>query len=158
MWFAARTGSQCEFKLQRQLDFYGVKNFLPLYTDERKWTDRIKRVKTPLISGYVFTEMVQNSEAMAMMWCAGFRGWVSFHGKPAMIPDSEIELLHTMVSMSPCPSPFHSGDTIRVTRGPLLGVTGTVDRSKGTRLIFKPVSYIASALSIEVSEDQVEKV
>ena len=53
-WFAAKTKFKGEFKA---LDFFksiGVKSYVPYFKTKRVWSDRIKKVTVPAISGYVF--------------------------------------------------------------------------------------------------------
>ena len=56
-WFAAKTKFKGEFKA---LDFFksiGVNSYVPSYKTKRVWSDRIKKVTVPAISGYVFFEL-----------------------------------------------------------------------------------------------------
>ena len=63
-WFAAKTKLKGEFKA---LDFFksiGVNSYVPSYKTKRVWSDRIKKVTVPAISGYIFL----NYQKLIMIW------------------------------------------------------------------------------------------
>jgi transcription antitermination factor NusG len=78
---------------------------------------------------------------------------VSFEGKPAAIPEHEIEgirlLVQSDLQYDPCPM-IQEGMMVEVTHGPLKGVVGRLLR-KGThaRLVLS-VELIGQAVSVEV--------
>ena len=53
-WFVAYAKTKNEFKA---LDFFkktGVNAYVPSYIEKREWSDRVKKILVPAISGYVF--------------------------------------------------------------------------------------------------------
>ena len=58
-WFVAYSKTRNEFKA---LDFFkklGVNAYVPAFTEKREWSDRVKKVLVPAISGYVFFETIK---------------------------------------------------------------------------------------------------
>ena len=53
-WYAVKTMSRAEKKIKERLDDLGVENYLPLCTQIKKWSDRKKKVQSPLVPGYLF--------------------------------------------------------------------------------------------------------
>lgn len=53
-WYAIYTRANSEEKVFEQLQRSGYKTFLPLVSTVRKWSDRKKKILTPLISSYVY--------------------------------------------------------------------------------------------------------
>ena len=56
-WFAAKTKQKGEFKALEFFISMGINSYVPSYTTKRIWSDRIKKVTVPAISGYVFFEL-----------------------------------------------------------------------------------------------------
>ena len=92
-WFAAKTKFKGEFKA---LDFFksiGVKSYVPYYKTKRVWSDRIKKVTVPAISGYVFFYLpkinydIVNINPFTKNIVKGLDGF------PAIITENEINTL-----------------------------------------------------------------
>ena len=56
-WFAAKTKRRAEFKAHEFFNSTGVNSYVPYFKTRRVWSDRIKNVIVPAISGYVFFEL-----------------------------------------------------------------------------------------------------
>ena len=56
-WFAARTRNKGEFKALGFFISMGINSYVPSYVTKRIWSDRIKKVTVPAITGYVFFEL-----------------------------------------------------------------------------------------------------
>ncbi len=53
-WFALQTRSRYEHFVAAMLRGKGYELFLPVYTCQRRWSDRIKELELPLFPGYLF--------------------------------------------------------------------------------------------------------
>ena len=56
-WYAVRTRSRCEARVERQAREVAEETFLPLLERERQWSDRKKTVPFPLFAGYLFVRL-----------------------------------------------------------------------------------------------------
>ena len=56
-WFVAYSKSRSELKAMDYFEKTGINSYVPYYKDKREWSDRVKIVKVPAISGYVFFEL-----------------------------------------------------------------------------------------------------
>ena len=56
-WFALYTRPKNEKKVTEQLVKLGIEVYCPLVTQVKQWSDRKKKVATPLISSYVFVNI-----------------------------------------------------------------------------------------------------
>lgn len=151
-WFAVWTRSRHEAAVHQQMEGKGIEAFLPTVRRWSRWKDRKKQVAWPLFPGYCFAR-ISAADSLAVRTCLGVVSLVSTDGRPAAIPDGEIESLQTLLSsrLETDPYPFLTeGDRVEVGWGPLKGVTGRLVR-KGThsRLVIS-VSLIAQAVSVEV--------
>jgi transcription antitermination factor NusG len=78
---------------------------------------------------------------------------VSFEGKPAPIPEQEIEGIRRLVSSDllydPCPM-IREGMMVEVVHGVLKGVVGRLVRKGGHARLVLSVDLIGQAVSVEV--------
>jgi transcription termination/antitermination protein NusG len=151
-WLAVWTRSRHEGAVFQQLEGKGLEAFLPTVTRWSRWKDRKKRVDWPLFPGYCFVRL-DPSRALAVRTCAGVVNLVSFEGRPAAIPDLEIENLRSLVASElrydPCPL-IQEGDLVEVTWGPLRGVVGRLLRKGSHARLMLSVNLIGQGVSVEV--------
>jgi len=157
-WFAARTRSRHEKAVASQVQDGGIEAFLPTTTRWSRWKDRKKRIDWPLFPGYCFVHAAPEVLS-AVRKCTGVVSIVSNVGRPASIPDHEIEsvrrLMESHLPGDPCPL-IQEGSLVEVTSGPLRGVIGRLVR-KGTqaRLIIA-VGILGQGMSVGVDAADVK--
>ena len=89
-WYAVWTRSRHEQVVREQIERKKYDAFLPTITRWSRWKDRKKKVEWPLFPGYCFAKF-DPAEALAILKCTGVVNIVSVEGKPAAIPEHEIE-------------------------------------------------------------------
>ena len=92
-WFAAKTKRRAEFKAHEFFNSTGVNSYVPYFKTRRVWSDRIKNVIVPAISGYVFFELDKMNFNTLNMNPFTKNIVRDNSGKPAIIKDSEIKIL-----------------------------------------------------------------
>jgi transcriptional antiterminator NusG len=151
-WFAVWTRSRHEGRVREQLAEKGIDAFLPMVARWSRWKDRKKRVEWPLFPGYCFARF-DPAESLPVLKCAGVVTLVSFNGRPAAIPDHEIDgvrtLMRTDLSYDPCPL-IQEGQTVEVMSGPLRGVIGRLVRKGSHARLVISVGLIGQGVSVEV--------
>ena len=158
-WFAIWTRSRHEQVVRQQLEQKRVDAFLPTITRWSRWKDRKKKVDFPLFPGYCFARF-DPADALPILKCAGVVNIVSFDGKPAPIPEYEVESIRLLVGSElqydPCPM-IHEGMMVEVVHGPLRGVLGRLIRKDApkARLVLS-VDLIGQAVSVEVDAADVK--
>ena len=84
---------------------------------------------------------------------------VSFEGKPAPIPEHEIESIRTLVTSElqydPCPL-IHEGMMVEVVHGALKGVVGRLVRKGAHARLILSVDLIGQGVSVEVDAADVK--
>src|ERR1700754_3422824 len=95
-WFAIWTGSRHEQVVREQLQSKHVDVFLPTITRWSRWKDRKKKIDWPLFPGYCFARF-DPDDPLPILKCSGVVNIVSFEGKPAAIPELEIESIRVLV-------------------------------------------------------------
>jgi transcription termination/antitermination protein NusG len=151
-WFAIWTRSRHEASVRHQLDGKGIEAFLPTVTRWSRWKDRKKRIDWPLFPGYCFARFGDN-QALPVLTCPGVVALVSFEGRPAPIPDHEIESVRTLVEsqlrFDPCPL-MREGSLVEVVCGPLRGVVGRLIRKGSHARLVLSVGLIGQGVTVEV--------
>ncbi len=137
-WFALSVTHQHERRTQSALASKSVPTLLPLYKSRARWSDRRKVIELPLFAGYLFCRFTR-AERTSILTTPGVRSIVGFGGIPAPIESAEIEALETMLGSNVPVSPWpylKPGDRVRVERGPLKGLQGSLIRgTDGFRLV-----------------------
>lgn len=117
----------------------------------------------PVFSGYLFVHinpLLKNSQ-LQVLKSPGVVAFVGSQSGPLPIPDQEIENIRTVlaarVAYTPCPS-LNKGDRVRVIRGPLAGVEGTLVTGNSTAHLLVSIEMIRQSLSVNVLRDDVEPV
>ena len=157
-WFAIWTRSRHEHVVREQIERKHFDAFLPTITKWSRWKDRKKKIDWPLFPGYCFARFDQE-EALSILKCTGVVSIVSVEGKPAPIPDHEIEgirlLLESHLQYDPCPL-IREGMMVEVTHGALKGVVGRLVRKGAHARLILSVDLIGQGVSVEVDAADVK--
>jgi transcriptional antiterminator NusG len=158
-WFAVWTRSRHEQIVREQLERKHFDAFLPTITRWSRWKDRKKKIDWPLFPGYCFVRF-DPADTLPILKCTGVVNIVSFEGKPAPIPEYELESIRVLVGsdlqFDPCPM-IHEGMMVEVAYGPLRGVIGRLMRKDAQRArLVLAVNLIGQAVSVEVDAADVK--
>ena len=127
-WFALYTKPRNEFKAEQQLAAAGISNYLPTVTLVKQWSDRKKKVTEPLLRGYIFIYANEEGRLISLEQQSIVR-CVFDVGRPARIPDWQIDNLRTMLETK-LDIIVHKGIVrgakVIIKDGPFEGIIGTV--------------------------------
>ena len=158
-WYAIRTRSRFEKKVECLLRQRGTETFLPLLKTVHRWSDRDKAVQAPLFPGYVFVRLLcTHEQCLPIVKISGVLGFAGPGDQPSPIPDRDIEALQRLLeTKTPCTIlPFlHQGQRVRIRGGVLDGVVGTLDRSDGKHLVVS-IACIQRSVSVRIEGYEVE--
>jgi len=158
-WFAVWTRSRHEQVVRDQLEQKNITAFLPTITRWSRWKDRKKKIDWPLFPGYCFAQF-DPENALPILKCTGVVNIVSVEGKPAAIPEYELDSIRLLVGselqFDPCPL-IHEGMMVEVIHGPLSGVVGRLLRKNAPKAtLVLSVDLIGQAVSVEVDAADVK--
>ena len=136
-WFAAKTKKRAEFKALEFFNSTGVNSYVPSFRTKRIWSDRVKNVVVPAISGYVFFELnklnydVLNNNPFTKNIVR------DISGIPAIIKDSEIETLKNHLNGTNISSVdnFETGQKIKIQSGPFLFKKGVINKINYNKIV-----------------------
>jgi transcriptional antiterminator NusG len=158
-WYAIWTRSRHEQVVREQIERKKYDAFLPTITRWSRWKDRKKKVDWPLFPGYCFARF-DSENALPVLKCAGVVNIISFEGKPAAIPEFELDSIRLLIASDlqydPCPL-IREGSLVEVVHGPLSGVIGRLVRKdvNKARLVLS-VDLIGQGVSVEVDAADVK--
>jgi transcription antitermination factor NusG len=151
-WYAAYTCANHEKRVAAELGARDVEHFLPLYGSVRRWKDRRVTLDLPLFPGYVFVRLALCERLRALQIPSVVR-LVGFGGLPTALPDTEIEIMRSGLSQSPCaePHPFLAvGRRVRITAGPFAGLEGILKRKNSNLRVVVSLGLIQSSVAVDV--------
>jgi transcription antitermination factor NusG len=157
-WYAAYTNPRHEKRVGQQMEGNRIDSFVPLYKAVRRWKDRRKRLELPLFPGYVFVHMALK-DRLQVLRLPGVVQLVSFNGKPAPLPDTEIEALRDRLARNVHvePHPYLKlGRRVRVHSGPMAGLEGILVRRKDKFRVVISIHMIQRSIAVEVDESEIE--
>ena len=133
MWHVIYTKARNEKKVADRLQKSGIEVYCPMVTQIKQWSDRKKKVETPLIPSYVFVN-VEEKNRNNVFDVPGVVRYLCWLGKPAIVRDSEIETMQDWLS---APNDFEvsvdrwkKGDNVILESGPFATQSALVQEVK----------------------------
>jgi transcription antitermination factor NusG len=157
-WYAAYTNPRHEKRVGQQMEGNRIDCFVPLYKSVRRWKDRRKQLELPLFPGYVFVHLALK-DRLQVLRLPGVVQLVSFNGKPAPLPNSEIDGLRDRLiqNVHAEPHPYLKvGRRVRVHSGPIAGLEGILVRRKDKFRVVISIHMIQRSIAVEVDESEIE--
>jgi transcription termination/antitermination protein NusG len=157
-WYAAYTSPHHEKWVAGQMNDSQIECFLPVYKSVRRWKDRRKQLELPLFPGYVFVRIALQ-DRLRVLRLPGVVQFVAFQGKPAALPEPEIEALrHGMQASAHFePHPYlKAGRRVRVRNGAMQGVEGVLVRNKDCFRVVMTIDLIMRSVALEVDAADIE--
>ncbi len=161
-WHALYVRSRAEKKVLQQLLDMGVEAYLPMLTCIKQWSDRKKKVEEPLFKSYVF---VRNTEKQHyyILGAYGVVRFVTFEGKAVVVPEKQIIAIKKYID-NPVDDEelnnldLHEGQLVRITNGPMQGLTGKLISVKSKRRILVNIDVVGQSIPVSLPRTKVEPI
>jgi len=161
-WFAVQTRARHEKKVNSDLRERGIRSFLPLHRERRRWSDRYQWVELPMFSQYLFVKLLPSAESrLKVLQTAGIVQFVGDAGHGTPIPNEQIDSLHAIVSrrIPTAPHEFlRVGEKVRIRGGALEGIEGILSEIRSDRSLVVSVDLIQKSVAIRIDGFEVERV
>jgi transcription antitermination factor NusG len=157
-WLAAYTRAKHESAVARQLEAKEVSFLLPTYFHASQWSDRVKRVCTPLFPSYVFVN-VNDEERVRVLQTSGVVHFVSMAGQPSPLREEEVALLRECAARPREfePYPFlQVGQRVRVKQGPFAGWEGVLTGKRNSARLVISLEQIMRSVAVDLAGADVE--
>ena len=125
-WYVLKTRSNCEKKVAFDLNRLGYVIYLPLITELKQWSDRKKKVQSPLIKSTIFV-FIASEHLNELYTIQGVHSILKFLGQPARVKQYEIDALKDLVNSNDRSRIIHEkdiiiGDTYEIIKGVFKGI------------------------------------
>ena len=129
-WFAAKTKQKGEFKALNFFNSLGINCYVPSYVTKRVWSDRIKKVTVPAISGYVFFELAKIDFRLINLNPFTKDIVRGINGLPAIIKNEEITTLKDYFDGKLIDFDVNlvKGQRVKINTGPFIFKKGTINK------------------------------
>ncbi|PKD20018.1 antitermination protein NusG [Salegentibacter salinarum] len=91
-WYVLYTKPRMEKRVADDLEQIGIEIYCPLITEVKQWSDRKKKIKTPLFKSYVFIKL-EEKKRNRVFEVPGVVRYLFWLGKPAIVRDEEIKVI-----------------------------------------------------------------
>jgi len=157
-WFAAYTLSHHEKRVAALLTGREIESFVPLYRTVHRWRNRcVKHLELPLFPNYVFVR-IEAREQIQVLQMPGVLSLVGFGGKPAALPDIQIEGIRSGIGERKLePHPYLVvGERVRIKTGAMSGLEGALVRKKNQFRVVLSLDVLRQSVAVEVDAADLE--
>jgi len=160
-WFAVYTRFKREKQVQIRLEEKGITTYLPLQEFTRRYTRKVRQVKIPLISCYLFVRITRR-EYVRVLEDADVVQFVRFGKNLIAIPEEEINVLRRVVGeqieVEAEPIELAEGDEVEIIGGQLTGLRGKLVARKNEKNLLIELDHIGYALRLQVPPEFLRRV
>jgi transcriptional antiterminator RfaH len=159
-WFALYTKSRSEFKAAEQLQAINVPYYLPIVIKWKKWSDRKKKILEPILKGYIFILANERERKLSLEQFSIVR-CVFDNGRPAKIPDWQIENLKKMLSEDSdflIQDGLIPGVKVKIREGPFEGIIGVVHESDNGKTIAVSIDLLRRSIIAHLPKESIFEV
>jgi len=157
-WYAVQTRPRHEKRIAQELRGRLLEEFLPLHRCRHRWKNGVVAdLDLPLFPCYLFVRSSVRDK-IRVLQLPGVVGLAVCSSHPTAIPDSDIQALRTLLTVSSAePHPFlTAGDRVRIVAGPLAGMEGVLTGKKQKLRVVLSLDIIMRSVAVEVGEYDVE--
>ncbi|NCA76712.1 MAG: UpxY family transcription antiterminator [Alphaproteobacteria bacterium] len=160
-WYAVYTRSRWEKKLMLMLNEKGIEAYVPLRKALHHWSDRKKLIDEPIIRSYCFVR-ITSRDYYEVLNTPGAVRYVWFSGKPAVIPERQIDTLKAVtgsdVPVTCIPDTFETGVRVRITAGQLIGLEGELISISNKKKVIIRIDHLNQVLTLSISPLLIERI
>lgn len=152
--YALKVRSRSEESVAEALSRKGYNVLFPSYIENRRYSDRIRKVRAALFPGYIFCrfDIVQ---PLAVLTTSGVSYIVGSGNIFEPLSANEVAtveaLSRTIIPSEPCPY-LKLGQRVRIESGPLSGVCGILQNIKGTERVVLSIDLLQRSVSVEIGQ------
>jgi transcription antitermination factor NusG len=151
-WYALRLKSNREFAVRAALEGVSIETFLPTWSEEVRWSDRMKRTERVLFPGYIFVRLGDGPDFYRAVATRGVVQLLPNSYNPAPISAREIEDVQRVVKsrLTAAPCEYAAGEAVLIDSGPLAGIRGVVVRTRGSMAVVVSVEMLRRSIRVEL--------
>jgi transcriptional antiterminator RfaH len=160
-WYTLYTKPNAEYQVAATLQKRGIETYL---AEIESPNGRKGREKKPFFPCYLFVRVDFDETGLSQVqWTPGLRRIVAFDDRPVPLSDEVINLIrHRLEGVNagdePPIHPFHAGETVRITDGPLVGMQAVFEGpSTPSERVQVLLTFLGQASRAYISVNDLEK-
>jgi transcription elongation factor/antiterminator RfaH len=163
-WYVIHTHPKQETRVAKNLTTWKVENLSPMIRVERydKYTSRVICQIKPLFPSYIFARFKISDMLAKIRFTRGVHSVVNFGDGPTPVADELIQVIQSRIGKEgfiEFDEEFEAGDHVRISGGPLNGLTGVFERQANdagrVMILLQTISYQPRTL---IPKQMVEKI
>lgn len=161
-WYVAQTRPRQEAVAELNLQRQDFTCYLPRFTRRKRVRGHWQSVTEPLFPGYIFVNLDLTQGHIAPLFSTkGIKTLVRFGLQYQPFPDAGIdylrqqETLQTKTDDEGLPLPFREGDAVHILDGPLAGLQGVYQCTRGQDRVLVLIHILGAEKPVEVPVDSV---
>src|SRR5690606_799105 len=153
-WYVIYTKPRWEKKVAGELQKINIEAYCPMITEVKQWSDRKKKVSTPLFKSYVFVRL-SSKDRDKVFQIPGVVQYLYWLGQPAAVRESEINTLKKWLENDQVEiletAHLTPGDRITINNGKFKGEEAIIEKvgKKRLKLILRSMGWV---VNVKVSE------
>ena len=160
-WYVLQTRPRKESIVVTQVEQRNIEVFCPFTEKIRIWSDRKKKVKVPLFSGYVFVYATEEERKNAIKDTIGALKYIFYQNRPAVVSEDEIKFIRQALReperISIEDKKIRKGDPIIVSHGHFKGMKGIVNEFRGKYKLTVNLEELSYSVSIILNSNEIEQ-
>ena len=160
-WYAVYVNVKHEKKVVQKLTELGIVAYTPFVKKMQQWSDRKKIVEFPMLSGYVFVNVLEDQKELVLK-CPGIFSFIKFSGIEAKIRDTEIAVLKSIeesgYDVTNEVGDFKLLDDIEITQGHLKGLKGTIVQIQNTEYIQIVLESLNQTIKVKLTKHIIKNI
>lgn len=160
-WHVVYTKPRHEKKVFDEFIFQKYNSYLPLIKQTSIWSDRKKSIEKPLFPSYVFVFLRNAKEYYRVLEVNGVVSFIRFNNQPAIVKESEIELIKKMIETSSqielAQQDIKTGEKCRIQSGLLNGFECEVISINGKNKLLVRINSLRQNITAELNGDYLLK-
>lgn len=146
-WHVIYTAPRAEKRVRDRFEALGYECYLPLHIVKRRWSDRIKKVETPLFGSYLFVKC-HTYQLNSLIRTQGVVRYIIYDGRPAKITQEEIDSVIRFLELVKFNEVARVGDEVEIMSGPFQNKRATILEINGDNVTLTLVEMGAKYSSL----------
>lgn len=160
-WYAVRTSFRHEKVAQRDLERQGLKAWLPLLKETRRYERKYREVEIPLLGSYLFV-CINERGYYPVIQSPYISGFVRFGEDILPVPEQEMDLIRLIVGEAEVIEAKHReliiGDMVEIIGGKMTGVRGVLEGQRNRNQVSVSLQTLEYTLVIEVDPKYLRRI
>ena len=148
-WLVVYTTPRSELTVTKELSKLGIESYCPTITEIKQWSDRKKKMTTPLFKSYVFVHL-PDGKREKVFEVPGIVRYLFWLGKPARVKEEEINVIKNWLTEKKvekvATDHLQPGDYITIAFGKFKGKDAVIQRigKSRLRLVLKTMGWVVN--------------